>query len=285
MATYAIGDIQGCASELRSLLAALAFDAAQDRVWFVGDLVNRGPASLETLRFVRSLGDAARVVLGNHDLHFLALHYTQKTPRRSDTLSELLQASDVAELADWLRSQPLVYEDPDLPDWLMSHAGVPPGWSLKQTRQRAAFAHDYYAGPKGEKFFAKMYGNEPNRFSDKLTALDKTRCVVNHLTRMRMIAKKGHLDFDYKGSIADAPPSLQPWFKAARDTALGKRVLFGHWAALGGETNNADAVALDTGCAWGDRLTALCLETQRRHSVPAESSQQRSDSAGEEPRS
>jgi len=272
LATYVVGDVQGCASELRALLVSIGFDESIDRVWFVGDLVNRGPESLETLRLIRALGDAARVVLGNHDLHFLALHYTRATPRRSDTLTALLQAPDVAELAQWLRGQALVYEDADWPDWIMSHAGVPPSWSLAEVRERAAFARDYYAGDQGEHFFEKMYGKEPSCYSDDLVGVNKVRCIVNHLTRMRMIASNGRLEFDYKGSISDAPSTLQPWFEVHRPQKLGKRVLFGHWAALGGETNDAAMVALDTGCAWGDRLTALCLDTQNRHWVEANKS-------------
>ena len=270
MATYAIGDVQGCFTELRALLEKVRFDQTKDQALFVGDLVNRGPQSLETLRYVRSLGNAARIVLGNHDLHFLALHYCHATPRRSDTLAELLQASDVAELADWLRDQPLVCEDESWPDWIASHAGIPPSWSLEQVRRRAKFAHVYYSGPQGVGFFEQMYGNEPRRYKERLANLEKARCVVNHFARMRMIAADGGLELNYKGSIADAPADLLPWFAVRRSTPLGKQVLFGHWAALGGETQQADVHALDTGCAWGNRLTALCLETQRRYSVPAE---------------
>lgn len=279
MATYVVGDVQGCASELRALLASVGFDERVDRVWFVGDLVNRGPGSLATLRMVHALGDAARVVLGNHDLHFLALHYTGNPPRRSDTLDELLQAPDIEDLVQWLRGQPLIYEDSDWPNYIMSHAGVPPGWSLAQVRERAGLARDYYAGDQGEEFFTHLYGNEPNCYSEQLSMLDKTRCTVNHLTRMRMIATNGQLDFDYKGSIKAAPPVLQPWFKVHRTMALGKRVLFGHWAALGGETNDMNMLALDTGCAWGDRLTALCLDTQQRHWVAAQKSSPQGEGA------
>lgn len=269
MATFAVGDVQGCVGELRELMAQVRFDQACDRIIFVGDLVNRGPDSLEALRFIRSLGSAAQVVLGNHDLHFLALHYTGQNPRRSDTLAELLQASDVDELAQWLRSQPLVLEDPAWPDWIVSHAGIPPSWSLKQVRKRARLAHKFYAGPQGHEFFEQMYGNEPRLYREGLGEVEKTRCVVNHFTRMRMIAADGGLDLDYKGAIADAPVPLRPWFEVPRRTALGKEVLFGHWAALNGDTNLGQFHALDTGCAWGDRLTALCLETRHRHMVVA----------------
>ena len=271
MATYAVGDVQGCRAELEALLELIAFDEANDELWLVGDLINRGPDSLGTLRLVRKLGSAARIVLGNHDLHFLAVHYANHKVRRSDTLDELLGAPDVDELANWLRARPLVHHDPAL-GWLMVHAGVPPDWDLQTLLALAGEAQACYSGDEGEAFFAQMYGNEPARFSSDLTGLSRVRCVVNHLTRMRVLDAALGMDFAVKGPPVDLAEGMAPWFARSRAQPLGARVVFGHWAALQGETGNADVVALDTGCVWGRELTAMCLETEQRFCVAAASS-------------
>lgn len=268
MATYAVGDVQGCKAELMDLLSALNFDRAQDELWLVGDLLNRGPDSLGTLRLARELGDACRVVLGNHDLHFLAVHYGGHDPRRSDTLDELLNAPDVDDLASWLRGQPLVHHHSEL-GWLMVHAGVPPAWSLDQVLARAGEATRYYAGTHGPEFFAGMYGNTPSNWREALTGLDRVRCIVNYFTRMRLIALNGELDFERKGAPQDLADGLLPWFAHPRPAPLGCKVAFGHWAALEGVADNTEVAALDTGCVWGRELTALCLETGERATVPS----------------
>lgn len=273
MATWAIGDLQGCREEFAALLAAIDFDSAVDELWLVGDLLNRGPDSLGVLRDVMALGDACRVVLGNHDLHFLAVFYGGHEPRRSDTLEELLAAADVETLAAWLRRQPLVHHSESL-GWLMVHAGVPPLWSLSQLVARAEEAQQFYAGAGGPEFFAGMYGNTPARFHDELRGLDRIRCIVNYLTRMRLVAADGTLDFAHKGApgAAIAESGLLPWFAQSRKRPLGCKIAFGHWAALEGElpaATQGQMAALDTGCVWGRELTALCLESGDRVSVPA----------------
>ncbi len=288
MATYVIGDLQGCLSEFEALLGVIDFLPGRDEVWLVGDLVNRGPDSLGTLRRVRALGDCARVVLGNHDLHFLAVFYGGHAVRSSDTLDELLSAPDVAELAAWLRCQPLAHHAPQL-GWLMVHAGVPPQWTLQELMARAEEARAFYSGLSGAEFFAAMYGDSPSRWSEELRGMDRVRCIVNHLTRMRLIDAGGVLDFALKGAPTNLPPGLAPWFVQPRREGLGAKVAFGHWAALEGravygadqsadlwsdpDTDQAQSqirvAALDTGCVWGRALTALCLDTGKRSSVAA----------------
>jgi len=277
VATYAIGDLQGCFDEFEALLKAIDFVPDRDKIWLVGDLVNRGPKSLATLRSIMALGDSAQVVLGNHDLHFLSVFYGGHDTRRSDTLDELLAAPDVEDLAAWLRTQPLMYTDSDL-GWLMVHAGVPPLWSLAELSERALEAREFYTGANGADFFAGMYGNSPVRWNKNLTGLERVRCVVNYLTRMRLVAIDGTLDFANKGAPNNLPPGFLPWFSQERLGPLGIKVAFGHWAALEGEIDGKieddtgylpTVAALDTGCVWGRKLTALCLETGLRTAVAA----------------
>ena len=282
MANYVIGDLQGCFDEFMALLKKVAFAPDKDTLWLLGDLVNRGPKSLQTLRYVMGLGESARTVLGNHDLHFLAVYYGGHETKRSDTLDELLSAADVDEIASWLRSQPLLQEQQEL-GWLMVHAGVPPLWTLEETRLRAQEAQRFYAGSGGAEFFAGMYGNVPARWSDDLAGLARMRCIVNYLTRMRLVARDGTLDFDLKGAPSVLPEGFLPWFSQDRPEALGVRVAFGHWAALEGQTDDLEYItdeaipqvpqlevaALDTGCVWGRELTALCLESGKRVAVAA----------------
>lgn len=269
MATYAVGDVQGCCDELRHLLRVLDFKASKDELWLLGDLVNRGPDSLGVLRLARGLGSACRVVLGNHDLHFLAVYYGGHYPRRADTLDELLDATDVDELASWLRGQPLVHYDAKL-GWLMVHAGIPARWSLTQVLERAEEARKFYSGMHGPEFFAGMYGNTPANWNDDLIGLDRVRCIVNYFTRMRLVGAAGELNFDRKGAPEDLADGLQPWFEQPRTQELGANVAFGHWAALEGVANNPTVAALDTGCVWGRELTALCLSTGELTAVPSQ---------------
>jgi bis(5'-nucleosyl)-tetraphosphatase (symmetrical) len=277
LATYIVGDLQGCCDELEVLLDAVSFSAGADRLWLAGDLVNRGARSLDTLRLLRGLGESVRIVLGNHDLHFLAVFYGGHEVRRSDTLDALLCASDVEELASWLRTQPLVYHESQL-GWLMVHAGIPPLWALDEVLERAEEARQFYSGIGGAEFFAGMYGNTPARWDEALQGLDRVRCIVNYLTRMRLVAADGTLDFALKGVPTDLPEGFLPWFLQPRTAPLGAKIAFGHWAALEGRLDTAldasvevavkkssgapilpDAAALDTGCVWGRTLTALEL--------------------------
>jgi bis(5'-nucleosyl)-tetraphosphatase (symmetrical) len=257
MAVYAIGDLQGCCDEFRALLDRLRFEPARDRLWLTGDLVNRGPASLATLRHVRALGAAVTVVLGNHDLHLLAAALDPKRLRRSDTLDAVLAAPDRDELLAWLARRPLVHHDPVL-DWSMVHAGLPPEWDIATaldcgTEVSAALAAD----PRG--FFAAMYGDRPDRWSAGLAGLDRLRFTVNCLTRLRFLTADGRLLLKYKGPLDGAPAGARPWFQVPGRKSAGQRIVFGHWSALG-YCESDGVVSLDTGCVWGGALTAVRLD-------------------------
>jgi len=258
MAVYAIGDLQGCYDEFRQLLERLDFAPGRDRLWLTGDLVNRGPGSLEALRYVKSLGDAASVVLGNHDLHLLALASDPaRRPRRSDTLDEVLAAPDRDELLDWLAHRPLVHVDAAL-GWAMVHAGLAPEWDLALAQRLAAeVTAALLADPVT--FFASMYGDEPDCYSPTLAGADRLRFTVNCLTRLRLCSPDGRLLLEHKGPLSKAPPGALPWFRVPGRRTAHDRVVFGHWSALG--YYDADGVlGLDTGCAWGGTLTARRLD-------------------------
>ena len=269
MATYAIGDIQGCWQELKKLLKKVDF-GKKDELWLCGDLVNRGPESLAVLRFLRDLDGRCKIALGNHDLHFLAILFGGHQPTQKDTLDELLAAPEVEELGHWLRQQPLLYRERD---HILVHAGVPPKWGAKQAE---AYADEVTAVMGGKKatskkgalgfadFFRDLYGNEPPLWDQSLTGMTRLRTIVNYLTRMRMIDNRGALNFTYKGALANAPQNLSAWFDNPSAAERRHKILFGHWASLNGETGNGQCVALDTGCVWGRELTAYCLETGER---------------------
>jgi bis(5'-nucleosyl)-tetraphosphatase (symmetrical) len=258
MAVYAIGDVQGCYEELRELLEQIAFDPGRDRLWLTGDLVNRGPGSLETLRFVRGLGDAATTVLGNHDLHLLAVAAGGgRGLRRADTLGPILAAPDRDELLDWLARQPLMVRDATL-GWTMVHAGLAPEWDLDLALRCAEDVSRAMQSSPAE-FYAAMYGNDPDRWSDDLAGLDRLRFTVNCMTRVRFVARDGRLLLKYKGGLDGAPAGADPWFRAPGRRTRGERVVFGHWSALGYYAGDG-VVSLDSGCVWGGALTAQRLD-------------------------
>ena len=258
MTTYAIGDLQGCYEPLRALLDKVRFDAARDRLWFVGDLVNRGPQSLEVLRFVRDLGDRATVVLGNHDLHLLAMAAGYAVPRRGDTLDGILGAADRDELLIWLQHCPLAHFDEDL-GVLMVHAGVAPQWSLIQTLARAAELEQVLRGEAAGKFFAAMYSEEGTLWRDDLTGPARWRTIADFLTRARFLDRSGRCDLSAKGPPGTQPAGHMPWFDHPDRRTVGQRIVFGHWSALGAPHRN-DVLALDTGCLWGGCLSAVRLD-------------------------
>jgi bis(5'-nucleosyl)-tetraphosphatase (symmetrical) len=255
---YAIGDIQGCDRELRTLLGRLKFSADRDRLWLVGDLVNRGPGSLATLRVVRALADNAVVVLGNHDLHLLALAHGARRARSSDTLAEVLAAPDRGPLLEWLSTRPLAYaEDGDL----LVHAGVVPQWTAALTLSLAAEVSEALRrDPRA--LFAHMYGNQPDRWDPRLEGMERLRFVINVLTRLRLCTADGRIDTSLKGRPPASRSPLRPWFEHARRATRDVRVIFGHWSALG-LVQRAGVVGLDTGCVWGGALTALDLDAER----------------------
>ena len=259
MAIYAIGDIQGCYDPFRRLLDELEFDTGKDTLWLTGDLVNRGPKSLKTLRFVRSLGDSVITVLGNHDLHLLALAEGKiRHGQRFETLDSILKASDCDELMDWLRHRPLAHYDKSLRT-LLVHAGVHPRWSAKKTLARAAEVESVLQGDKSNALLGKMYGNAPTQWSGDLTGYRRLRFIINCLTRMRMITKKMRLNFAHSGSPWRARKDLVPWYDVEDPAWAGTRVVFGHWSSLG-LVVLPEMISLDTGCVWGRQLTAVRLD-------------------------
>ena len=258
MALYAIGDVQGCDAELGELLGRLKFSANRDSLWFVGDLVNRGPDSLKVLRRVRDLGDAATVILGNHDLHLLAVACGAARPRSDDTIAEVLAASDSAALCEWLQSRPLMHDDEKL-NVCMVHAGLAPQWDLKLARQCAREVEKSLRRDPG-KLFERLYGDEPDRWDNALEGAERLRFIVNCFTRLRYLDAQGRLALRAKGAPKKAQTqSLVPWFEAPGARWRGSRIIFGHWSTLG-FFQNADVTGIDTGCVWGDRLTALRLD-------------------------
>ncbi|GAB1256466.1 symmetrical bis(5'-nucleosyl)-tetraphosphatase [Aurantivibrio plasticivorans] len=260
MATYAIGDIQGCYDSFMALLDKLAFDPSQDELWLCGDLVNRGPGSLETLRFIVKHQQSIRAVLGNHDLHMLAVAYGSSLPKNKDSLDAVLDAPDSEELLDWVQHLPLVYRCKNR-GYLMVHAGIPPIWSTKDAMKHAAEVEAVLQGPKFPKFLNAMYGNIPDKWNDSLEGMARLRTITNYFTRMRVCQADGRLDLVYKGPAANAPQGYLPWFEHTPVKPRKETILFGHWASLEGKVFDQYCIALDTGCVWGGELSAYCLET------------------------
>ncbi len=264
MATYAVGDIQGCLKPLKCLLKQVNFDPVKDELWSVGDMVNRGPKSLQTLRFLKDLGDSAKIVLGNHDLHLLAILRGHKAMKPHSTMRNILDADDRHELEDWLRQLPLIYSDKSL-GYTMVHAGIPPQWSLKKAK---SLANEVTAALRSDKkidgYLKAMYGDEPKTWSKELSGNERLRVITNYLTRMRLCTAKGKLDLESKESNLKTPPKgYDAWFNHPERKTANKRIVFGHWAALQGETGNAKNIfALDTGCVWGNKMRLMRLEDQ-----------------------
>ncbi|WP_298292774.1 symmetrical bis(5'-nucleosyl)-tetraphosphatase [Thiomonas sp.] len=260
MATYLIGDVQGCADALDALLAALRFDPASDRLIVLGDLVNRGPQSLASMERLMALGDAAQCLLGNHDLHLLAVANGVRKAHRSDTLDDILQSPRRDALIDWVRNRPLALFEQG---WLLVHAGVLPQWTAAQTLQLAAEVQQKLRAPDYVDFLRVMYGNEPTEWKDSLTGFDRLRIVVNTLTRARFVdtdpAHYGRLDFHNKQASANGGSStLAPWFALPRRATRGTPMAFGHWSTLGLHWEDG-ALCLDSGCLWGGALSAAQL--------------------------
>lgn len=264
MAIYAIGDVQGCFVELQKLLEAIQFHPDKDTLWFTGDLVNRGPASLEVLRFVKKLGKQHVFVLGNHDLHLLALAQGVGKAHPNDTLASILTASDKEELMSWLSERPLLhYEN----GYAMTHAGLAPAWPIQKAVSLAQEVESTLQGASKEIFLSHMYGNSPDVWDDKLTGTDRLRCITNYLTRMRFCYEDGRLELQYKGKLSDKPQELVPWFDVKDRKNKEIKIIFGHWAALGGKADVPNVYPLDTGCVWGHYLTAMRLEDGKKFQI------------------
>ncbi len=263
MATYAIGDIQGCYDEFRQLLEEIRFDPAQDQLWLVGDLVNRGPGSLEVLRLVKSLGDSAITVLGNHDLHLLAVAEGAAELHRTDTLDEVLNAPDRDELLAWLRQQRLLHAEGD---HVLVHAGLLPQWSVKQAASLAREVESALRGDDYATFLHRMYGNTPHAWDDGLDGYKRLRVITNTFTRMRICTPQGEMEFKFKGEVENIPAGYLPWFEVPARKSRNSTIIFGHWSALGLKVTPR-VVALDTGCLWGGPMTAIRIEDRRLFQV------------------
>lgn len=260
MAVYAIGDVQGCLAPLRALLEHIAFDPARDRLWFAGDLVNRGPDSLGVLRLVRDLGPAALTVLGNHDLHLLAIAAGAVEPKPRDTLDAVLAAPDRDALLDWLRAQPLLHHDAQL-NYTLVHAGLLPQWDLPLALSLVAEVEAVLQGPDHRAFFARMYGDQPDHWEPSLRGVERLRVILNACTRLRYCDREGHMDLRPKGAPGSQAPHLMPWFTVPGRRSADLRILFGHWSTLGCR-QEAGITGLDSGCVWGQTLTAARLDAE-----------------------
>ncbi|OWY37895.1 bis(5'-nucleosyl)-tetraphosphatase (symmetrical) [Xenophilus sp. AP218F] len=264
MAIYAIGDIQGCFVQFQQLLRKIDFNPGKDGLWLTGDLVNRGPQSLEVLRWVYQHQDQVEIVLGNHDLHLLAVSEGLGKLHRDDTIHDILNAADGKVLLDWLRCQPLMLEGHG---YAMVHAGLLPEWSIAKALRLAEEVEDGLAGPYYRDFLSRMYGNKPTRWSDDLKGGDRLRVIVNAMTRMRFVTRDGEIDLGFKGERDAAPAHLVPWFEAPNRRHAGTPVICGHWSALGVHLDE-DVLSIDSGCLWGGSLTALRLDSRETVSLP-----------------
>ena len=266
MSLLVIGDLQGCDASLQRLL-----DVAprHERLLFLGDLVNRGPQSLAALRRVRDLGDRAVALLGNHDLHLLAIAAGIRPAHKDDTLQEILDAPDAAELLDWLRARPLAHFEQGA---LFVHAGLMPAWDAQRALQLSGEVAQELRSPDYRAFLATMYGNQPARWDDSLSGADRLRCILNALTRLRYVYADGTMDFRAKMAPSRAPAHLVPWFEHPQRASAGTPVVFGHWSTLGLMLRD-DAICLDTGCLWGEAMTALSWPARTVYQVPCPRSQ------------
>ena len=263
MATYAIGDIQGCYHAFTALLARLKFNPKRDKLWLVGDLINRGSGSLEVLRWCYQHQNSIKIVLGNHDLHALVVAHGFKKANKSDTLQALLDAPDSDALLTWLRHQPLMFSDENYAEksYVVVHAGLLPQWTIAEALSYANEVECALQADSYLQFLANMYGNYPNQWQADLTGFDRLRVITNAMTRMRICSELGEMEFAFKGELQDIPDGYTAWFDAPSRQSHSSTVICGHWSAIGLQQID-NVIALDTGCLWGRQLTALCLETQ-----------------------
>lgn len=275
MSTYAIGDIQGCYTELHNLLNEINFNEKNDQLWFAGDLVNRGPKSLQTLRFIKSLGASAKIVLGNHDLHLIAASKNIRPISNKDTIKEILTADDADELINWLKSRPLLLTDTDL-GFTMVHAGIAPQWTLDAAKNFAKECESILQNEKIDDFLMHMYGDTPNIWSDSIEGYARQRFIINCFTRIRFCTINGTLDLDVKVAPGSQKKSLIPWYALPNRKTIDNKIIFGHWSTihLGSENNfkKYNVYPIDTGCLWGGQLTAMRLDDEKIFSVTSEQS-------------
>lgn len=279
MALYAVGDVQGCLQPLKCLLERVHFDPAHDHLWLVGDLVNRGPQSLETLRFLYAMRDSMTTVLGNHDLHLLAIANNIERLKKHDTLREILEVPDRNDLLDWLRRQKLLHYDAER-DIALVHAGIPPQWTLQEALQRAGEVEEALRDDARLPLFLDgMYGNEPEQWSEELHGAARLRVITNYFTRMRFCTATGALDLKSKEGLGSAPSGYAPWFSHPGRKTRGQKIIFGHWAALEGNCNEPGLHALDTGCVWGNAMTLLNVDSGELHRCDCPKKQPRGKNA------
>ncbi|QIB65962.1 symmetrical bis(5'-nucleosyl)-tetraphosphatase [Kineobactrum salinum] len=270
MTIYAVGDIQGCLQPLKFLLKKVAFNADRDQLWSVGDIVNRGPKCLKTLRFLHDMRDNLVMVLGNHDLHLLAVAAGVRAPTPTDTLDKILAAPDRDKLLNWLAHRPLLHHEDG---HTLVHAGIPPQWSVEDALRHAREVEAVLQSPDCVTFLGAMYGNEPNAWSEDLTGMERLRVITNYLTRMRYCTKKGVLDLVSKGPRPNPGPpgdsrKVSAWFSHPHRKTANDRIIFGHWASIEGHTDSPNVIALDTGCVWGGAMTLYRLDSGERISCP-----------------
>lgn len=259
MTTYIVGDIQGCLKPLLCLIEKVKFDPSKDRLWSVGDIVNRGPQSLETLRFLKALGNSFEMVLGNHDLHLIAIAYGMQTRKKGDTLDAILEASDCQDLIDWLRKKPLIlHKDGQT----IVHAGIPHIWGMSQAIELAQEVESILKSDDPTSFLRDMYGNEPACWSNHLTGNTRLRVITNYLTRMRCCKADGTLNLSFKGPANESPKKFLPWFDHGQSPR--ENIFFGHWATLKADSYHQKFHALDSGCIWGGQLTFFSVEAMKR---------------------
>ncbi|MBI4006125.1 MAG: symmetrical bis(5'-nucleosyl)-tetraphosphatase [Gammaproteobacteria bacterium] len=273
MSTYAIGDIQGCYAELLALLDKINFDTEKDHLWFTGDLANRGPHSLEVLRFIKQLGNQAITVLGNHDLHLLAVAFDQSRHKRpKDTLDSVLEAPDREDLLNWLRNLPLLHHDNDFGITLI-HAGLPPQWDLKQASELAREVEHVLKGKDYSALIKHMYGDTPDKWSDDIAGWERLRFIINCFARLRFCDDQGRLALKENGPPGSQPEPYHPWFSLPSRKTKNEKIIFGHWSTvhIGNVSNFSEfnVYPLDTGCVWGYTLTALRLEDKKWFKVPS----------------
>lgn len=266
MSTFAIGDLQGCYREFRELLDLIHFDPAKDKLWLVGDIVNRGPDSLSVLRFVKELKESLIMVLGNHDLHLLMVAAGCARLHRNDTLQDILDAPDKDELLHWLRHQKLLHVDGN---YVMVHAGLLPSWTIAQASVLANLVEITLRGRNFGELCSYMYGNQPDHWEDSLQGYERLRVIINAMTRMRVCTPEGKMDFSHKGLVQDTPAGYLPWFDTPNRASREATIICGHWSALGLQIRN-NLIALDTGCLWGGSLTAIRLEDRQIFQVSCE---------------
>lgn len=256
MTTYVVGDLQGCLQPLKCLLNDVGFNPQHDVLWSTGDLINRGPESLETLRFIYSLGSACVTVLGNHDLHLLAVANGTASPKGGDTLDEILAAPDANELLHWLRHRPLLHHEHG---YTLVHAGIAPQWSLEDAMARAREVESVLRSDNYGEYLANMYGNKPKKWKPELEGYDRLRVITNYFTRMRFCNERGKMDLGNKQGPQNAEPGTMPWFHVPNRKMRDHKIIFGHWAALLGQTSRLNVYPLDTGCVWGEKMTLMRL--------------------------